>query len=122
MVETLDLELVFKVRKPSNSEARDTTKATFLDTIPPKLTWSPTVRRNFTAFATMVIPIEANTEVIDATLRCYELGLKVDDIVIGKHVDPTLCKALKEFCLSVRKRLIHETGAVLVKGLSLIHI
>lgn len=119
MVETLDLELVFKVRKPSNSETRDTTKATFLDTIPPKLTWSPTVRRNFTAFTNMVIPIEANNEVIAATLRCYELGLQVDDIVIGKHVDPTLCKALKEFCLSVRKRLIHETGAVLVKGLDM---
>lgn len=124
MVETRNLEhvameLVFKVRKPSNSEARDTTKVTFFDTIPPKLTWSPTVRRNFTAFTTMVIPIEANNEVIAATLKCYQIGLKVDDIVIGKHVDPNLCKSLKDFCLSVRKRLIYETGAVLVKGLDM---
>ena len=77
------------------------------------------MRKNFAQFASMKLSPETNNEIVEATLNCYNQGLKVDDVVIGEHVNPNDCTSLKEFCKLARHKILHETGAVVIQGLNI---
>jgi hypothetical protein len=114
------LFLVIKVRKPgSNSKSATISSASSIDLLPKKLTWNRTMLNNFANVAQVVLPEAANAEVCDAALKCYEKGLNADNIEIGRDVDPVISRALKPFCKRIRTKLLHQTGAVIVKGLDM---
>ncbi len=114
------LHLVMKVRKPMNvSISTAVGNATSLDLLPLKLTWNKTMVNNFSNVAVVMLPEAANIEICDVALECYERGLSVDDVIIGKHVDAKRFKTIKPFCTSIRSKLLHQTGAVIIKGLDM---
>ncbi len=74
---------------------------------------------NFENVAQVVLPEDANKEVCESALRCYKKGLDAEDVEIGRDVDPAIFKSLKPFCKRIRTKLLHQTGAVIVKGLDM---
>ncbi len=74
---------------------------------------------NFANVAQIVLPEAANAELCDVSLRCYRKGLDAESIEIGRDVDPSIFKVLKPFCKRIRAKLLHQTGAVIVKGLDM---
>ncbi len=117
------LHLVIKVRKPANvSTSAAVGNATTLDLLPKKLTWNKTMVNNFANVAVVMLPTSANLEICNAALQCYKRGLSVDDIIIGQHVDAKVFKTIKPFCTSIRSKLLHQTGAVIIKGLDMEYI
>lgn len=116
----IPFHLIFKVRKPRTiSSSTVVGRSSALDALPKKLIWSKTLRRNFTNSIAVTLPKLANEEVLKATLRCYRKGIKVDQIVMGKDVAAEEFKSLKSFCRLIRKKLLHDIGVVLVKGLDM---
>ena len=114
------LQLVFKLLKDQNDVERgDIASSNTLDVLPKALYWNNTTKKHFDKFATVEVPPEVNKEVVDATLKCYERGLLVDDIVLGTHVDMEMCGNLKVYGGYLRKRLLHQTGAIVLTGLNM---
>lgn len=124
------LHIVMKIRKPmatNNSAALGSINT--LDLLPKKLNWPSTVTNNVENSLVMWLPPAANDELIDAALQVHEKGISVDDLVIEKDIDlppksrlareNVLFVATKHFAEAVRSRLLHETGAVIVKGLDM---
>lgn len=60
-----------------------------------------------------------NDEVCRAAISCYERGFTAEDIEIGRDVDVSALSSLKLFCQDIRTSLLHQTGAVFVKGLDM---
>ncbi len=130
------LHLVIKIRKPQDTnDGAALGSMNTLDLLPKKLNWPRTVTNNVENSLVMLIPKDVNTELIAAAIQVYEKGISVDDLDIGKDIDlPTsprsrsrvrvrgrcnLFSTTKDFAKSIRSRLLHETGAVIVKGLDM---
>lgn len=112
------LQLVFRLRKDQNDfERGDIASSNTLDVLPKALYWNNTTKQHFEKFLTVEVPEEVNEQVVNATLECYEKGILVDDIVLGTHVDMEKCSHLKQYGSYLRKRLLHETGAIVLTGL-----
>lgn len=109
-----------KCRKPLNvSQSAAVGTATTIDLLPKKLTWNKTMINHFANVAVVMLPEPASLEICNAAYQCYKRGLSVDDIVIGQHVDPRAFKTTKQFCTTIRSKLLHQTGAVIIKGLDM---
>eukprot|EP00985_Skeletonema_marinoi_P001851 scaffold751_cov101-Skeletonema_marinoi.AAC.2 len=121
------LHMVIKLRKPmSTNDSASLGSMNTLDFLPKKLNWPRTVTNNVENSLVMWIPTDVNTELIAASLQVYEKGISVDDLDIGNDIDSPpsrkvrdLFSATNEFGISIRSRLLHETGAVIVKGLDM---
>ena len=119
------LHIVMKIRKPvSSSEAVTLSSMNTLDILPKKLNWPRTVTNNIENSLVMWLPKEANDEIVDASLQVFEKGISVDDLDIGNDITTSsrneeLFLATKTFANEVRNRLLHETGAVIIKGLDM---
>jgi len=124
------LHMVIKLRKPmSTNDSASLGSMNTLDLLPIKLNWPRTVTNNVENSLVMWIPTDVNTELIAASLQVYEKGISVDDLDIGNDIDSPrrarsrevrdLFSATNEFGKSIRSRLLHETGAVIVKGLDM---
>jgi len=119
------LHIVMKIRKPvSSSEAVTLSSMNTLDILPKKLNWPRTVTNNIENSLVMWLPKEANDEIVDASLQVFEKGISVDDLDIGNDITASsrneeLFLATKTFANEVRNRLLHETGAVIIKGLDM---
>jgi len=125
------LHMVVKLRKPmSTNDAASLGSMNTLDLLPKKLNWPRTVTNNVENSLVMLMPTDVNTELVAASLQVYEKGISVDDLDIGNDIDlprtsvksgkvRDLFSATKEFGKGVRSRLLHETGAVIVKGLDM---
>lgn len=131
------LHLVIKIRKPQDTnDGAALGSMNTLDLLPKKLNWPRTVTNNVENSLVMLIPKDVNTELIAAAIQVYEKGILVDDLDIGKDIDlPTMSRprsrnsrsrgrcnlfsTTKEFAKRIRSRLLHETGAVIVKGLDM---
>ena len=121
------LHIVMKIRKPmdtNNGAALGSINT--LDFLPEKLNWPSTVTNNVENSLVMWLPPAANDELVDAALQVHKKGISVDNLVIGEDIDlppkslgNVLFSATKHFAEAVRSRLLHETGAVLVKGLDM---
>ena len=114
------LYLVFNVGKPnrvSSSAARASSSS--LNMLPKRLTWNRTMKRNFGNAVNVFLPEAANVEVCAGALKCYQRGLSADVIVIGRDVGTDNFKELKTFCAGVRSKLLHQCGAVIIKGLDM---
>ncbi len=111
--------LAFLLQKPQTLEKGNLGSASSLDVMPKRLNWSRITKERFLQFVTLKIPKSVNRELADVTLQCFNQGLHVDDVIIGKHVNPDNLKNLKRFCNDVRHKLMHELGAVLLKGLDM---
>ena len=115
------LHLVIKLRKPKNSSniLSNMSNVNSIDLLPKKINWSNTISKNFGNSIVMHLPDAVNKELIAATLKCFEDGITVDELLIARDIGTENLTALKSFAVSVRKRLLHETGCVLVKGLDM---
>jgi len=114
------LYLVFKVSKPNRvSSSAEVTSSSSLNMLPKRLTWNRTMKRNFDNAVNVFLPEAANVEVCTAALKCYQRGLSADVIVIGRDVGTANFKVLKTFCASVRSKLLHQCGTVIIKGLDM---
>jgi len=114
------LYLVFKVSKPKHfSSSAAVTSSSSLNMLPKSLTWNRTMKRNFGNAVNVFLSEAVNVEVCTAALQCYQRGLSADEIVIGRDVGTVNLKLLKTFCASVRSKLLHQTGAVIIKGLDM---
>ena len=114
------LHLVMKARKPLEvSASAAVSNATNIDILPKKLRWNKTLTNNFANAAVVLLPEVANIEVCNVALKCYEKGLSADDVVFGRDVHARNFKQLKPFCKTIRSKLLHQTGAVIVKGLDM---
>ena len=124
------LHIVMKIRKPmATNNGAALSSINTLDLLPKKLNWPRTVTNNVENSLVMWLPPAANDELVDAALQVHEKGISVDDLVIGKDIDlphksrlareNVLLAATKHFADAVRSRLLHETGAVIVKGLDM---
>jgi hypothetical protein len=124
------LHIVMKIRKPmaTNNGAALGSMNT-LDLLPKKLNWPRTITNNVENSLVMFLPPAANDELVDAALQVHEKGISVDELDIGEDIDippksrlageNVLFVATKLFAEAVRRRLLHETGAVIVKGLDM---
>ncbi len=83
--------------------------------LPKKLKWNDTAVDDFV----VMMPQSVNLELCDAALQCYQRGLSIDDITIGKNVDAKVFKTIEPFCASIRSKLLQQTGAVVIKGLDM---
>ena len=115
--------LVYHTCKPQTiAKGNIGSSASSLDMMPKHLVWNRIMKQNFLKFVTMTIPDSVNRELCDVTFQCFCRGLRVDDIVLGKHVRPNDFENLRRFCDDMRHRIMHESGAVLVNGLDLNNI
>ncbi len=126
------LHIVMKVRKPaSTTDAVSLGSMNTLDILPKKLNWPGTVTNNVENSLVMWLPPAANDEIIAASLQVYDKGISVDDLDIGNDITAQHARrqarprrqsrfsATKTFANDVRNRLLHETGAVIIKGLDM---
>jgi len=114
------LHIVMKVRKPtSTSKSVALGAMNTLDILPKKLNWPRTVPNNVENSLVMQLTSAANNELTDAALQVYDKGISVDDLDIGSFFVGKEFSATKTFASSVRNRLLHETGAVIIKGLDM---
>lgn len=125
------LHIVMKIRKPvSTSEAVSLASVNTLDILPKKLNWPRTVTNNVENSLVMWLPKEVNNEIVDASLQVFEKGISVDNLDIGNDITASsnsrrrgrnteVFHATKTFAIEVRNRLLHDTGAVIIKGLDM---
>mmetsp|Transcript_16790 Transcript_16790/g.26202 ORF Transcript_16790/g.26202 Transcript_16790/m.26202 type:complete len:492 (+) Transcript_16790:2-1477(+) len=124
------LHIVMKVRKPaSTADAVSLGSINTLNILPKKLNWPGTVTNNVENALIMWLPPAANDEIIAASLQVYDKGISVDDLDIGNDITAqyarrrarrqSMFSATKTFANDVRNRLLHETGAVIIKGLDM---
>eukprot|EP00569_Conticribra_weissflogii_P003736 CAMPEP_0171330372 /NCGR_PEP_ID=MMETSP0878-20121228/1957_1 /TAXON_ID=67004 /ORGANISM="Thalassiosira weissflogii, Strain CCMP1336" /LENGTH=1114 /DNA_ID=CAMNT_0011830647 /DNA_START=649 /DNA_END=3993 /DNA_ORIENTATION=- len=128
------LHIVIKVRKPVSAfSALSLSSMNTLDILPKKLNWPRTLTNNIENSLVMWLPPAVNDELIFASLQVYEKGITVDNLNIGnditaqpsdrcksgERVMPETFSAIKAFATNVRNRLLHETGAVVIKGLDM---
>jgi len=117
------LHIVMKIRKPaSTSDAVTLASMNTLDILPKKLNWTRTVTNNVENSLVMWLPKEANDEIVAASLQVFKKGISVDDLDIGNDITASskeIFPATKTFANGVRNRLLHETGAVIIKGLDM---
>lgn len=114
------LHMVIKLRKPmTTNHCAALGSMNTLDLLPKKINWPRTVTNNVENSLVMWIPADVNTELITASLQVYKKGISVDNLDIGNDIDVDLFSATKDFGRSIRSRLLHETGAVVVKGLDM---
>ena len=117
-VNGLPLHLIVKLRKPVSSvEGVDASSTNTVEMLPKKLNWNPTIKNNIERSLVMKLPVDVNDEVVSATLNMYVKGIDVESIDIGRDIGSGHFKALKPFAAAMRARLLHETGAVIIKGL-----
>lgn len=112
-VRDLPLHLVFKARKPLAATRLDV--ATTLDKYAKMLRWTPVELAHPTASLVMTMPAEAAAALAKVTFRAVDNGIDAESYE-GNAADHADLVPVAMFAAAVRARLLHDTGAVLVKG------
>lgn len=110
--------LIVKLRKASEATSRSN-NANALNMLPKKLTWSKAAMKHPHNAFVVEIPVEVKNELYMAALSAYEDGISVDKLDAAGYFPVNSFAALRAFSVSMRNRLLHETGLVLLKGLDL---
>lgn len=113
-VRDLPLHLVFKARKPLGTTRLDA--ATTLDRYSKMLRWTPVELAHPAASLIMTMPPEAAAALAKVTFRAVDNGIDAESYE-GNAVDHADLAPVATFADAVRTRLLHDSGAVLVKGL-----
>lgn len=121
-VNGVPLHLVVKVRKPAAGmvdNSANIAAANTLSMLPKKLTWGRSATRNPENAFFLRIPDLVKKELYKASLECFNRGISVDDLDFEGDFPSRTFAELKNFSVSVRNALLHETGLVILKGLDL---
>ena len=109
--------LILKLRKADEEVTRKNVNA--LNVLPKKLNWSKAaVKHPHNAFF-VNIPTDVKKELYNAALIAYDDGVNVDDLDAAGYFPVGSFTSLKTFSVSVRNKLLHQTGLVVLKGLNL---
>lgn len=109
--------MCLKVRKPM-SPLTLLSMPHSIDALPKMITWTNVISSNFETAITVEIPANVEEEVTSASLKCFHMHLDPDSVDFGNHASEDDFFYLRQFGKHLRKMLIHETGAVLVKGIN----
>ena len=121
-VNGVPLHLVVKIRKPAAGmvdNSANIAAANTLSMLPKKLTWGRSATRNPENAFFLRIPDLVKKELYKASLECFNRGISVDDLDFEGDFPSRTFAELKNFAVSVRNALLHETGLVILKGLDL---
>ena len=111
--------LIFKLRKADEEVTVTRNNVNALNVLPKKLNWSKAaVKHPHNAFV-VSIPTEVKKELYNAAFIAYNDGVNADDLDAAGYYPVDSFSALKTFSISVRNRLLHQTGLVVLKGLDL---
>jgi hypothetical protein len=114
-VACVPLHLIIKLRKPEIAPL-----STPLKLLPRKINWSKTLTKNIDKSIIVHLPSDVNIELVFAALSSYNMGIDIDKLDIGRDVlQRTPLNATIEFAKVVRRKLVNDTGAALIKGLNI---
>ncbi len=103
--------LIVKLRKSSEASS-SSNNANTLNMLPKKLTWSKAAMKHPHNAFVVEIPVEVKKELYVAALNAYKEGISVDKLDAAGYFPVNSFVALRAFSVSVRNRLLHETGLV----------